>query len=350
MSRTAPAKRLLRALACGFAGWALAVGSLCTAAGPQILRISTENAPSHFQTRVVQRFVDTLAEKTRGRLIVEYHHSAQLFRDQDVIRALNEGKVDMAVPGNWQLDRYDPYVSTLTLPMLMGRSESEHHRFRDGKTGQLISAHLAESLNVVVPGRWIDLGYANLFTTSKTVTRHEEMAGMRIRIAGGSAIAAQLSSVGATPALIPWPDVPTVLQQRQLDGLLSTYETVASAKLWEMGVKHGTETRAYFAQYIPIISRSYWERLTPELRQALRESWESVVDDARAQAQETQRTARRILELHGVTVNELDTPAQQAWLKQVTVGQDALAQSLGIPAGLLRETEKQFARPSAKSP
>ena len=338
--------RLLKAFACA----AAALTGLCAAAEPMTLRISTENAPNHFQTRVVQRFVDTLSARTRGRLIVQYHHSAQLFRDQDVLRAINEGKVDMAVPGNWQLDRYDPYVSALTLPMLMGRSEAEHHSFRDGKTGQLISAHLAESLEVVVPGRWIDLGYANLFTTSKTVNGYADMQGMRIRIAGGTAIAAQITGVGAIPAIVPWPDVPGVLQQRQLDGLLSTFETIASARLWEMGIAHATVNRAYFAQYIPIVSRSYWERLTPELRQALRESWESVVDDARAQAQQAQANARRTLEEHGVTVVEPGPQALQAWRERVTRGQDGLAQSLGIPQGLLRDTVQQFAPAAAKAP
>jgi C4-dicarboxylate-binding protein DctP len=319
-------------------------------AKPLVLRISTENVPAHFQTRVVQRFVDTLASRTRGRLVVQYHHSAQLFRDQDVLRALSEGKVDMAVPGNWQLDRYDPYVSTLMLPMLMGRSEAEHHRFRDGKTGQLISAHLAASLGVVVPGRWIDLGYANLFTTGKPVRDYTDMASMRIRIAGGTAIAAQITSVGATPAIIPWPDVPTVLQQNRLDGLLSTYETVASARLWEMGVNYATENQAYFAQYIPIVSRSYWERLPADLRQALRESWESVVDDARSQAQETQRTARRTLEQHGVAVLELDAKTLKAWRSIVMVGQNGLAESLGVPKDLMQDTEKQFSRSVVKAP
>jgi C4-dicarboxylate-binding protein DctP len=307
-----------------------------------VFRISTENTPSHFQTRVVQRFADTLASRTQGRLQVEFRHSAQLFRDQDVVRAINEGKVEMAVPGNWQLDRFDPYVSVLSLPMLMGRSVAEHRRFRDGTVGQQISAHLAQSLHVVVPGRWIDLGYANLFTTRKGINRYQDMAGLRIRIAGGAAIAAQVSEVGALPTLVSWPDLPSVLQQGRLDGLLTTYETVASARLWDMGVQRATANRAYFAQYIPIISRSYWDSLPQDLRLAISSSWESVVDDARAQAESTQLQARHTLEAHGVKVIELSPTALHAWREQVTKNQATLAKSLGVPALLLNEAERQF--------
>jgi C4-dicarboxylate-binding protein DctP len=320
----------------------LAGTALPAAAEALVFRISTENTPAHFQTRVVQRFADTLAGRTRGRLRVEFHHSAQLFRDQDVVRALNDGKVEMAVPGNWQLDRYDPYVSVLTLPMLMGRSAAEHHQFRDGKTGLLISAHLAQSLQVVVPGRWIDLGYANLFTTHKPVALHTDMAGLRIRIAGGTAIASQVTAVGAIPAVVSWPDLPGVLQQGQLDGLLSTYETMASARLWEAGLRHATESRAYFAQYIPLVARGYWYGLPDDLRQAIRESWESVVDGARAEAESTQQEARRMLQAHGVQVQELSPPALLAWRRQITREQAALARQLGIPAALLEATVQQF--------
>ncbi len=307
-----------------------------------VFRISTENSASHFQTKVVQRFVTELQRRTQGRLSIDYRHSAQLFRDQDVIRALNDGKVDMAVPGNWQFDRYDPAASTLMLPMFLGRDAADHHRIRDGLVGQLISAQLEQSLDVVIPGRWIDLGFANVYTVQKTVSGYPDMAGLRIRIAGGEAVAAQLSAVGALPSVVAWPDLPNVLQQGRLDGLLTTHETIASAQLWAHGLRHATENKAYFAQYIPIIARSYWNALPDDLRQAIRASWDSVVDGARAEAAQAQREARRQLEAHGVKVVELPAAALAAWRHQVAANQSALAQKLGIPMPLMQATQKQF--------
>jgi C4-dicarboxylate-binding protein DctP len=311
---------------------------------PLTFRISTENAPGHFQTKVVQRFADELARKTKGRMEVEFHHSAKLFRDQDVIRAINEGKVDMAVPGNWQLDRYDPYASLLTLPMFMGRSAAEHHKFRDGKVGREISNHLANALNVVIPGRWIDLGYAHVFTSVKPIEGHKDMQGLRLRIAGGSAIAAQLTAVGSIPTIVPWPDFRNVFQQGRLDGLVTTYETIASAELWNIGVAHVTENRAYFAQYIPVIARSYWDILPADLRQSIRESWDSVVDDAREQADVAQRTAKQTLMAHKVKAIELAPNAIQAWRVQAMKDQAALAAKIGIPNALLLESEKLLSK------
>jgi C4-dicarboxylate-binding protein DctP len=261
-----------------------------------------------------------------------------------VVRAINEGKVEMAVPGNWQLDRYDPYASLLTLPMFTGRSAAQHHSFRDGKIGQEISEHLAKSLSVKIPGRWIDLGYAHVFTSTKSITGYKDMSGLRIRIAGGSAIAAHLSAVGSTPTIIPWPDFPNVFQQGRLDGLLTTYETVASAALWDIGVKHATENQAYFAQYIPIISKSYWDRLPVDLQRAIHDSWESVVDEARTNAEAAQQVAKQTLLAHGVDVTELTPEAIKDWRTQAMRDQSALAEKMGIPRALLLESEKFLAK------
>jgi C4-dicarboxylate-binding protein DctP len=324
----------------------MALSASCVQAAtpaPISFRISTENAPSHFQTKVVQRFADELTRRANGRLEVEFRHSAQLFRDQDVVRAITEGKVEMAVPGNWQLDRYDPYASVLTLPMFTGRSAEQHHRFRDGKIGQEISEHLAKSLNVKIPGRWIDLGYAHVFTSTKAIAGYKDMSGLRIRIAGGSAIAAHLSAVGSKPTIIPWPDFPNVFQQGQLDGLLTTYETVASAELWNIGVKHATENQVYFAQYIPIISRSYWDRLPSDLQRAVHESWESVVNEARRNAEAAQQVAKQTLIAHSVDITVLAPDAIKEWRTTAMKDQKALAEKMGIPAALLLESEKFLA-------
>lgn len=313
----------------------------CAWGAPLIFRISTENNASHFQTRTVQRFADDLARRTQGRLQVEFHPAAQLFRDQDVLRAINDGKVEMAVPGNWQLDRYDPYVSVLTLPVFFGLDESRHHQIRDGHLGRRISDHLQDSLNVVVPGRWLDLGYSHVFTTTRQVSSFTDMAGLRIRIAGGTAIAEQVTAVGAIPTVVAWPDLEAVMQQGRIDGLLTTFETAVSGALQEKGVRYCVEVNAYFAQYIPVISRGFWKALPKDLQRDIHASWESVVDSARAEAQGAQDAARKLLVQRGVQVVKLNRDEMTAWRKQASSSQSELAGKLNIPASLVAEAVKQ---------
>ncbi len=83
-----------------------------------VIRISVENTDSHVQTKSVRRFADNLAERLAGRYEVRFYPAASLYRDADVFRALTQGKLELAVPGTWQFDRYVPEVGFVLLPSL----------------------------------------------------------------------------------------------------------------------------------------------------------------------------------------------------------------------------------------
>ncbi len=78
--------------------------------GLPVFRISVENTASHVQARAIQKFADIVAEKTKGELIIELYHSAELYRDSDVIKAIPLGKVEMVVPGTWHIQNFVPEV------------------------------------------------------------------------------------------------------------------------------------------------------------------------------------------------------------------------------------------------
>ncbi len=275
-------------------------------AAQPLLRISLENTEDHVQVKAVQRFAQALADRTRGELRVELYADGRLFRDRDVVAALVHGQVEMAVPGTWQLDRFEPAVGILLLPPFYGRDRnfiSEHmDDLVDGMLGQEINRRLEESTGAVVLGRWIDLGPVHLFTVRRPVRRHDDIKGLRIRYAGGVVNEMRLAALGAEPMLVPWPDFPQRLAGGEVDGVLTSFETVASARLWEAGVRYAFEDAQYVGQYVPLVSPQFWRRLPESLRTAVTETWEEHVDQARSDAAAAQAAARRRLQEHGVTI------------------------------------------------
>ena len=61
---------------------------------------------------------------------------------------------------------------------------------------------------------------------------------MKIRNSGGAGQAWRARFVGAIPNTTAWPNVPLALSQGTFDGLVSSNESLVSAKLWESGVKY----------------------------------------------------------------------------------------------------------------
>ncbi|WMC10681.1 TRAP transporter substrate-binding protein DctP [Oceanimonas pelagia] len=309
----------------------------------RVLRISTENTADHVQTQAIARFAAQLEQASQGRLRVQFHHSARLFRDRDVIAALTGGKVEMAVPGMWQLDRYVPDVGLYMLPLFYGLPAVQHYRVRDGHIGRRVSARIERDLGVVVPGRWLDLGYAHLYFTHGRVDRHAELAGLRIRIPGGAANRGRLEAFEAAPVLIPWPDLPDALAQDRVQGVLSTHETVRSAGLWDQGVRFGFEDREYFAQYVPMINARFWQSLPEDLRRLVRDSWEPVVDAQRSAAAEAQRQARRALQQQGIEIVSPGEADLLRWRRMARRQEPALIREMGVDPELVRQAERVVA-------
>lgn len=302
-----------------------------------LFRISTENAKTHVQTRIVANFAQRLREKLGDDFDIQHFSQAELFRDRDVVNALEEGKVEMAVLGTWQLGKFEPSFGLFLLPMFYGRDVQVNYRLRDGKIGQDISRRLENKTGVKVLGRWINLGYAHLYSLNKPLKKHEDIAGLRIRAAGGPANLERLAALGAEPVVIPWPDLPLALQQGEVDGVLTSHASVVSADLWASGIQYAFEDRQYFPQYVPLVSHLFWQRLSVEQQQILQQCWEQGVDEARSAARSAQEQARKDLIGHGVRVTAPSEQELSLWRDRIMEKQDDLVTLLGIDLNLVRQ-------------
>ena len=306
------------------------------------MRISVENAPTHVQTRAVQAFADDIRQQLAGRIAVEFFSEARLFRDSEVISALMQGKVEMAVPGNWNVERFEPNVGMFLLPFFYGKPAQTNYAVLDGKIGQAITARVEQNLHVKVLGRWIDLGHAHLFSIGQPIARHEDIRQKRVRVAGGRANELRIQAFGGIPTSIPWPDLPAYLEQGKIDAILTSYETISSAKLWEKGIRYVFEDREYFPQYIPMIRLSFWDKLPADIRQIILDTWEKHVDQARQAAAAAQAEAKTTLRTHGIEITVPDEQAMTHWRQMLLPLQNDFIQTLKIDPELVNQILAEF--------
>lgn len=312
-----------------FAASALALAAGVAGADPAQFRISTENNANHVNTKFLREFAERVNAEAGDRIHVEVFDSGQLYKGRDVPRALRQGSVEMAAVGTWQLGTVAPDVDLLFIPSFYGRSGVSLDPLVDGAVGEALDARIGASLNSTVLGRWIGFGEALTFGAGRPVAGFDDLKGMKVRIPGGLANTERYKALGAVPTVVPWPDTQLALQQGTVDGLLTTYETAASAKLWESGVRTAFEDDQYFGYFVPIVSNAFWDKADPELRQVLSATWESMVDEGRTEAAESQREARQTLIDNGVEITVPD-PAELAQIRAAMVADEAaLVEGLG---------------------
>ena len=246
------------------------------------IEISLETGPNHVRNISIVELAKEIEAASGGRLEVKVFHGASKYKGSNVPTALAQGALDMGMPGTWQIGKVAPDFNMPGLPMFYGRSREAQYAIWDGEVGKALNKKLEEKLGVKVIGRWIDLGFAEMFFTDKEVKSHADLKGLKMRAAGGAANLARFKTFGSTAVKIAWPDVPHALQRKTVDGVLTTHESVRSAKLWDSGLKYAYDDNQTFFQYVPVMSNKAWERLPADLQKLIVDIWEVKVDSVRA--------------------------------------------------------------------
>ncbi len=316
----------------------LAVALPPTAGAEEIpFRISLNTGPNHVRNIALEDFVTKLSERTEGRLDVQVFPSAQLYKGPDVPKALAQGAVEMGVPIILYLSRTVPNAGLLDLPMFYGRTADEVHRVMDGPVGDELNAEIEKKLNVKIIGRYLDLGHGSIFTTEVPATSLAALDGLKLRVPGSPAAKIRYDGLGVQSVSISFADVPIALAQNTVDGLMTTHETVRSAKLWESGLKHAIDTRGAFLQYVPMVGKPTWDRLGPELQAIVTDTWAQTVGGARLLAAERQASARAEAMANGVNVVQASEEELAAFRAQLMASQDEIVETTRMSPELVKK-------------
>lgn len=316
--------------------------TVATASIADVFRITTENNANHVNTKFLQEFTDRVNAAGVDDLEVELFHSGQLYKGKDVPRALRQGSVEMAAVGTWQLGGVAADIDLLFIPHFYGRANAELDALVDGDVGQQLNASLETSLESVVLGRWMGFGAGNSFGAGRKIASYDDLKDAKIRIPGGLANTARFKALGAIPTVLPWPDTPLALQQGTVDGLLTTFETAASAKLWESGVTSAFEDNQYFGYFVPLVSKAFWDKAPEATKAILTDTWAAMIDEGRVAAAEAQTTARATLIKNGVTITAPDADSLAAQRATMVADEAALVKELGASNALYEQIKKEL--------
>jgi len=303
---------------------------------PIKLRCSLDTAPTHGRNLSIADFLKQLETASGGRITTELFQSGQLFPDLEVGKALLQGQIEMAAPGSWTLTGIIPNAEFFQLPALYGRPIEVIHKVMDGGAGALVASDVEQRLRARVIGPWLDLGGQNWYSANKPLNSFDDLKGMKIRNPGGAGLAWRTRFMGGIPNTTAWPNVPLALSQGTFDGLVSSNESLASAKLWEAGIKYAIEDHQFFAEYIPMVSLTFWNRLSPELQKLTTDLWARNISTYRSNMAQRQIAARQTLEEHGVKFFD-PSPQQIADLrKRMMAEQDQLARDIKVSPDLVK--------------
>lgn len=278
------------------------------AAAEYEIDVSLETGPNHVRNITVKQWAETVGERSGGRLKINVFDAASRFKGAAVPTALAQGTLDMGIPGTWHLTKIEPLFGAPFLPAFFGRDRHVSYAVMDGEIGRELTDNIEQKLHVKVLGRFIDIGDAITFTKSAPIETPEDYRDKRLRVAGSAAHSRRYEAFGANAVKISWPDVPQALQTGMVDGVMTAFESVRSAKLWDSGLKYAYVDHLAFHQYVPMVNGKVWKDLPEDLQQVMIETWEEFVDAQREYTAQRDMEARQEAIENGILVVEA-TPA-----------------------------------------
>jgi C4-dicarboxylate-binding protein DctP len=303
--------------------------------GPLVVRCSLATQPSHPCNAAVRDYLGKIEAAAGGRIETQLFESGQLFPDFQIGKVRLQGQIHMAAPGSWSLTGIVPDADFLQLPSLYGRPIDMLRRVVDGKPGELLGRQIEQRLSSHVIGPWLDLGFFNWYSTDKPLNSYADLRGLKIRNGGGAGQAWRTQFMGAIPNTTPLPNVPLALSQGTFDGLIATHQTVASGQFWESGIRHAFEDHQFIGEYIPIITKAFWQKLTPDLRQLFTDIWRDNVRSYRSDMAVAQSRATRSVQMHGITIVVPSPDQLAATRREMIASQEQVAKLSNVSSEMV---------------
>ena len=225
------------------------------------IMIGYENNPGEPIDLACHEWKRLVEEKSGGTMRVDLYPSSQLGSKDNIIdQAVNGDCVVTLANGPFFQDRGIQDFGVLFAPYLFeGWEDLEKVVDSDWFEGKAEELEQNVGLKILTTWRY---GIRHTIT-KKPVNGVSDLKGKKIRVPNQTILIKVFESLGATPTPMAMSDIYTALQQGVVDGEENPYQNLYVDKLCEVQ-KYCTETNHLFQMSVQVISKNFWDGLTPE--------------------------------------------------------------------------------------
>lgn len=246
------------------------------------MSFSTENdksvAPGYYE------LLKLINEKAKEKLVVEHRGSSEAIPGFDQFEALASGVFDIGVENE---SYYGKQVTGLPLTHLSGLDPVQERAagypaLRDA----LLNKHGVKYL-----GRawgW-GMGYC-VYTNVEVKDPKKDFKGQRIRIS--PAYQPLCLALGATPVVIPFPDIYTAMERKTMDGFIIA-SAMALEYSWQQVTKYFTDPPVYNINLEVVMNLNTWKKLPADVQKLLQDVVIEFEKASMPKSLEYQRTYRQ---------------------------------------------------------
>ena len=214
---------------------------------------------SHPQAVAMNKFVELANTYTKGNVKIQVYHSAVLGSDEKQLQAVQAGTQELYIGTLAPLSTRVKEVQIWDLPFMF-QNEREVYAVLDGASSKKIFEKIEPS--GLVGLTWTGMGFRNLSNSKRSVTRLEDVSGLKVRVMANPVALDTWKAIGANAVPMAFAEVFPALEIKALDGQENPLVHMYSNKMQEVQ-KFISVTNHVYTPVALVASKKFWDGLSP---------------------------------------------------------------------------------------
>jgi TRAP-type transport system periplasmic protein len=249
-----------------------------------------------------KQFASQIEKRTDGAIKIAIFPNNQLGGPPEQAQQIKLGTIDMGLPTQGQLDKYEKAFATIELPFIFNGPQ-DAFAILDGPAMDWL-APLAEKQGFVLLRNW-EYGFRNVTNSVRPINGPDDLKGLKIRTPPELQIQAAMEACGAVVQAIAFPELYLALSQKVVDGEENPVAVIFFNKIAEVQ-NHLALTRHVYNNMIHTVGVNSWKRLTPQQQDIFREESKSAGDLMRKLISDAETEQLDKLEKAGMQITRPD--------------------------------------------
>ncbi|EGB15227.1 TRAP dicarboxylate transporter, DctP subunit [Pseudodesulfovibrio mercurii] len=277
-----------------------------------MIMAATANPTGSLHAVALEKFKEIVEQESNGNVRVNLFLGGSMGSEQANVKQLRDAELHVAVLAAGNLTPFAPAATITILPYLFPKIENAYTLLGNGQfVSELGDAVATQSQTR--PLGWLIGGYRVLTNSKHSITKIEDLQGLKIRV---PKVRIQLDSFrawGVEPHPLAWSETFNALQQGVADGQENPHSINQDQKFWEVQ-KYITDLH-YMLWVGPLLVSERWFKCLPENTKALvmKAATESCTYEWEWVAKQNQVALDNCLK-HGMVLEELTD--ENVWMEK----------------------------------
>ena len=253
--------------------------------GATVIRLGHVGFPGSLFDTLATRYAKEVNETLKGRVELRVFHSSQLGTDEQMIKGVKIGALEMFIPSTI-MSTVDQRYGIFEMPYIIV-NRAHMKRVTENPQVQKVLFDGLPAKGVRVLGFW-ENGFRHITNNVRPIVKPGDLKGIKLRVPGGVWRVKMFKAYGANPSPMPFAEVYSALQSGVMDAQENPFPQIWGAKFHEVQKYLSLTGHVYTPAYL-VAGEDFWQKLPKDVQTTLAKiSWE-MGDFARSEGERLDR-------------------------------------------------------------